>query len=301
MRLATSSLSWKIGLTLGRYLPPRVGYALSDMIAAILTRTKSDLSWVVYTNQKAVHPEADDAYLWRVTRQVFREAGYSYYDLFYALTRKKSRNVEKVYFDPAFLEAREMGLQANRGIIIVSGHISSFDIPALAYAQRWTELQMITYPSPLSGHREQNAWRSAGGVIATPTGMPALRQAVKRLQSNGIIITGIEWPDPDAIVPVEFFGHLTKLSLGHVRLAMETGATIIPVYCLRRAPMYYEMHLMGEPLRVRPGKDRRRILKTAAEQLLPGLEGVIRQYPELWFMFHPLWSELLPTGVPHDI
>jgi len=258
---------------------------------------------ILATNQRVVHPEMDDRGIKRIVAATLRQAGCSYYDLFYLLSRGHGQSESAVQFSPDFMAAWRAARRLGRGTIFVSGHISIFDIPALAFVRQESTMQMLTYPNPRSGHIKQNAWRSQFGIYATPVNINSLRRAVKRLRQNGLVITGVEWPDRTAPLPVQFFGRPTQLALGHIRLAMETGAMIVPVYTARLSRRRYQIELMAEPFQVvkQRGQDRRQLIKEAAERVLRGLEVVIRQHPEQWFMFHPLWPELLPPGVSDAI
>ncbi len=300
----SSAAGWEIGLFIGHFLPPSVSHVLARITAFYLTKTNSRLISVLATNQRVAHPEMDDKQIKGIVTETIQQAGYGYYDLFYLLSRHHDDQDDSfARFAPDFIKAWRTSQRVGRGTILVSGHIGIFDIPALLFARQVSTMQMLTYPHPRSGHVKQNAWRSQFGINATPVNVSNLRRAVNRLRQNGLVITGVEWPDPTAPLPVQFFGRPTRLTLGHVRLAMETGAVLLPVYTLRISEQRYRLELMGEPFQVskKRGENRSQVIQEAAERILQPLEMIIRRHPEQWFMFHPLWPELLPPGVPHDV
>jgi len=79
--------------------------------------------------------------------------------------------------------------------------------------------------------------------------------------------------------------------LAHIKIAMNTGATIIPVYSHRLGRMKYEVRMMGKPFVIKPVGSRRETIKFHAEKLLKQLENLILSRPEQWLMFRPLWPE----------
>jgi lauroyl/myristoyl acyltransferase len=91
-------------------------------------------------------------------------------------------------------------------------------------------------------------------------------------------------------VPVEFFGALAEVPAGPARLALRTGARAIPAV-LAREPDHEEMirPILDFDLHFQPSGDEEQDVRELTQQIMSSLERFIRQYPDQWFMFRPMW------------
>jgi len=103
------------------------------------------------------------------------------------------------------------------------------------------------------------------------------------------VLTGVDRPDVGGEL-LNFFGRQVRLPVGHARLAIRTGAHMIVGVVRREGPDGY--HVTGpriiEP--VRSGDQKRDILQLA-QHVADILAGYIRQSPEEWMMFLPVWPD----------
>jgi KDO2-lipid IV(A) lauroyltransferase len=85
------------------------------------------------------------------------------------------------------------------------------------------------------------------------------------------------------------FGHLL-LPTGPVKLALASGAPIVPIFAIRtsdgRIRIHVEPHIVVDPSDQDPHPA---LLKLAAT-----LEKYVRTYPEQWLLLHPAFCEDAP-------
>ncbi len=286
-----SSKGWQTGMFLGRHAPPWFIEMLAHIVTGISMAQKSNLYRAVTSNLRVVFPDYKKRQIHRLFRKIIVTAGYVYYDLFKVLSKPEMRYLDRIEFDSEFEKAYYASKERGKGTLIVSGHIGNFDIPAIAFAHRYETPQLLTYPNPYSAHIQQNRIRNELGLYTTPANMHTVREAINRLLNNGIVATGVEWPDPNSNITLTFFGRPTRLVTAHIKLAMATGATLIPVYSQRLGKLRYRVKLMGEPIIPKLKGDRNEMVRYYAEQILRDLEKLIREMPEQWLMFRPLWPE----------
>jgi KDO2-lipid IV(A) lauroyltransferase len=85
---------------------------------------------------------------------------------------------------------------------------------------------------------------------------------------------------------VEFFGRPARLPDGPAKLALATGAPLLPIFMVR-LPDDTFAYILEEPI----WADRsRQTVDDVMRQIALALERVIRQHSEQWFLFHNLWD-----------
>jgi lauroyl/myristoyl acyltransferase len=136
-----------------------------------------------------------------------------------------------------------------------------------------------------------NEIRTKFGVRVTPISVQALREAVHRLKSGGVVVIAADVPVESGAEMI-FFRRKTRLPIGHARLASKTGAKMIVGTSTRLANGLYKALgvQVHEPKTTGdPDKD---ILRWAQQSLFL-LEGYLRERPHEWFMPIALWQQSL--------
>jgi KDO2-lipid IV(A) lauroyltransferase len=287
----------QLGIALGRHMPPRVGYGLVRIAAGVIARRKPEVYWTVRANLRQIlGPEADDATLHRMTRQVFFHAGQTYYDFFHAIGQPKEVLAEAVPIPDEILAFARSETARGQGVLVLVAHMSNFDLLGLSMGARDLPIQMLSLADPQAGFHLLNYLRATAGFEVTPITPQSLRAAIRRLKSGGIVLTGVDRPIPEDRELVEFFGRPAYLPVGPVRLALMTGALVIMASCYYEPDKGYGLEVT-EPLEMVRTGDRRRDLMTNVRRVVDILEQHVRARPEQWMMFHPFWPELPAPGM----
>lgn len=293
--LFNSARAIRAGLWLGRHLSPTTGYRCADAIAGLLVRrARSPLVQTTIANQRMVlGADASAAAVAQATRAVFRHAGRAYFDLYRALAIGKQAVLASVTFTPQAEAALAILTAHSQGSIIVSPHVSNFDMAGLAFATRDHPTLLLAYPTPTSGYDVQNQIRRDWGFDVLPIDVGALRQALRHLKQGGMLITGIDRPDPlGSGEMLSFFGRAARLPTGHVRLALQSGALLAVAHCFSHPeqPHHYIIDI-ALPHQLEPGPDRQQTIRDYARQTLAAAEEIIRVHHQEWLMFYTIWDE----------
>ena len=174
---------------------------------------------------------------------------------------------------------------ARRGIVFLTPHLGCFELSAQAVAQRWGA---VHGPITVLYRPARQPWlakvmetaRNRPGMQAVPTTLAGVRQMIKALrrgESVGLL--------PDQVPPdgqglwAPFFGREAYTMTLAVRLAQQTGATVLLARC-ERLSWGRGFDLYIEPLPA-PLAD---TLEAAVLQINQAMEHVIRQCPQqyLW-------------------
>ena len=92
-------------------------------------------------------------------------------------------------------------------------------------------------------------------------------------------------------VVVDFFGIPSQTHVTAPLLARLTGASIIPVFVIRKTPGRYRIEA-NKPIKLICTADEARDLKENTRKLNQIFEDYIRRYPEHWFWLHRRWKDI---------
>jgi KDO2-lipid IV(A) lauroyltransferase len=102
---------------------------------------------------------------------------------------------------------------------------------------------------------------------------------------------------PPQGVFVNFFGHQACTASGLARVALKTGAAVLPGFMLwEEAERRYVLHF-GPELKFTRGTDAEAEILAATEQCTSVIESWIRRYPDQWLWIHRRWKTR-PPGEP---
>ncbi len=284
------------GLWIGRHMPRSFGYGLARAVSQWVATFKPGVYWIVRANLHQVLGDVGDAELHRMTRRVFLHAGQVYYDFFRAITRERDRLTEAVHLRPGFVEFLKSCLENKRGVLLLSTHMSNFDLAGVCVAAHGIPIQLLPIADPKGGFQIFNKLREAGGFQVTPLSAASLRAAVRRLRNGGIVVTGMDRPVPQEGTQIEFFGRPSYLPTGPARMALISGAQVIVGSCHHDPARGYVLETTDPIEMKRKGEQRQSVLYNA-QRLAAILEDMVRAHPDQWLMFHPVWGDPLPPAV----
>lgn len=289
--IANSALGPPMGMLLARLLPGRIIYPLADRAAHATARRRGrPIVEAIRCNQAVVRGlSLEDQFLEVAAEAVLVHAARGYVDLFRALAHGRQALIRGCTMMPELQQALMQAREDGRGAVAVSAHLSCFDMLLLTLAARGFEVQGLSYSDPRGSYLVQNRLRRQSGLVLTPISQASLRAAFGRLRRGGLVLTGVDRPAPEGEM-LSFFGRPARLPVGHARLAIRTGARIV-VGAMRSAGQgHYEATHLGtvDPAAMGgEGRDARIV----SQAVLTLLEGAIRERPEEWLMFFPVWPE----------
>jgi KDO2-lipid IV(A) lauroyltransferase len=288
-----------LALTSGQVIPPGLGYPLARFMAdRISVRRELAIVHTVRANQWIVNggtlfgEQLDCA-----VRDTFRNTARCLYDLYHNL-RSPASMQRLIAFSQGAEEMiartqENTGSQTERnGIVIVGIHLSNFDLALQAAGTMGLNVQVLSAAQPGSGYRWQNELRRLNGLTITPASVTAVRQAVDRLRSGRSVLTGIDRPIFESNHRPLFFGRPASLPLHHVYLAIRAKAPIYLFAAILGSDGVYRINA-SEPIQMRPYSNRDIEMLRNAEAVLEVAEYFIRQAPQQWSMYFPVWPDAM--------
>ena len=174
--------------------------------------------------------------------------------------------------------------------MVVTGHFGSWEMLGRAWPLLGEVGAFVARPldNPLL-----EGWiagiRAAGGNQVIQK-QHAFRSVVEILRRGGTVAMLIDQNVArEEVVFVDFFGTRACTTAAATLAARRTGAALLPVVCLRRAPGRFTIQI-GKEIPVAVTGDRRRDILATTAEATAALEGFIREHPEQWFWVHRRWK-----------
>ena len=194
--------------------------------------------------------------------------------------------IEELHGHDHYAAARAMG----KGAIVVTAHMGSFEVGMAALRRQDARVHVVFRRDALGRfERMRAALRAKLGVVETPvdegwTVWMRLRDAL--LADEVVVLQGDRVMPGQKGQPVPVLGADMLLPAGPAKLALATGAPIVPVFSVRTAGG--KVRLCIEPPIVVDAHD-----PDAVDRAMKEMAAVIARYvaahPEQWLMLHPAW------------
>ncbi len=282
----------QLGFFLGKHLPSRAGDFIAQAVTRVLVTLKPEIYHSVYDNQRHVLGlETPAEKIKANTRQVFFNSARSYYEFFHNVGQGRVRVEDfepPVNIVPQARAYIQQALDSGRGLLILGAHLSNFNLSGIALGQIMSvPLQVLSLADPSPGFVLFNKLRVRAGALLTPISTDALRQALRRLQRGGAVITGVERPIGEGDQPVEFFGERAYLPANYIRIPLRTNSLVITMATYFEEGEY--RMVANPPLELIRTGSRGQNIAVNQRRILAEFEDFIRRAPEQWFVFDPVW------------
>jgi KDO2-lipid IV(A) lauroyltransferase len=287
--------AWLILKMLGA-LPRRVARGFAAFVTRMLFSLQPKLRKTAEFNLRLAFPEWNDAQREDATRKMVRNLGWMAAE-FARLPRLTKENVE----DVVLLEGHENFLEGQRrgkGVLYLTGHIGAWELSSFAHALYGYPLHYMA--RPLDNKRLDalvNKYRCASGNLPIFKNESA-RVMLKILKDSGTVgILADQNTLPAEGMFVDFFGKSACTTTGLARVALHTGAAVVPGYA------YWDETIQKYRLRFEPpveliqtGDTERDVFENT-QQFAKVIEEIIRKHPDQWVWVHKRWKTR-PKGEP---
>jgi KDO2-lipid IV(A) lauroyltransferase len=192
-----------------------------------------------------------------------------------------------------YLAAKARG----KGVLVVTGHLGAWELSSFYHS-------LMGYPMGMVIRRLDNRLldefvngiRCLHGnrVLHKDDFARGLLTSMRKNETVGILMDTNMTP-PQGVF-VDFFGKQACTASGLARVALKTGAAVLPGFMLwEEAENRYVLHF-GPELAFKRTDDEADIL-AATQQCTSVIETWIRRYPDQWLWIHRRWKTR-PTGEP---
>ena len=194
-----------------------------------------------------------------------------------------------------YRRARQLG----RGAVVVTAHLGAFETGMFALRQHEPRVHVVFRRDMFRGFESlRSALRQRLGVIEAPVddGLACwvgLRDAL--LNNEVVLMQGDRVMPAQPGVAVSFMGGHVLLPPGPVKVALATGAPIVPIFAPRRPDKPVRI-IVCEPILLDVDDRSRDLVASTLQRLASVMESQIREHPEQWLTVHRAWCE--DAGIP---
>ncbi len=193
-----------------------------------------------------------------------------------------------------YLAARDRG----KGVLVLTGHLGAWELSSFYHSLAGYPMGMVIrrLDNPLVD-RMVNRIRCQHGnrVLHKDDFARGLLAAMRSGETVGILMDTNMTPPQGLFVP--FFGVPACTASGLARVALKTGAAVVPGFLLwEESERQYVLHFYPELALASTGDSELDAAENTA-RLTAVIEGVIRQYPSQWLWMHRRWKTR-PAGEP---
>ncbi len=271
-----------------RFLPVRLGYFLAECGGDALFLLSTRYRNIVHNNIKRVPElEVDKRRLrWQV-RSVLKHMTKNYFDL----TKLPQLTLDDLDGRTTIEGWHHLtrAVNSGRGTIIATAHLGNFELATHVLALRGIKMSVFIEAfdsTPFLRYVAKLRQRNGGRIV--PFNIGALRDAVQTLRHGGTMVIACDRNTYGNGLKVNFFGKETPLPSVAVSLALRTGATIVPIFSVRKSNNHSVIHI-EPPLKMVDIGNRGHSIRANLEKLVAIMERYIRQYPEQWVVLEPIW------------
>src|SRR5512140_248683 len=273
---------YKIGYSLGKWLPRGVLFVLADLLADATHWTNADPARNLQANLRSAFPRWSEREVEELSKRIFRNFARNLVDYgrFHTITDEA---LDRLLPSVQHLHFLEESFANGRGVILVTGHIGNWELGALFFARHGFKINVVTIPegseridSIRGAYRTRQNIRTIV-VDGSPFSSLEIVAALRRGEIVAMLVD--RWEGADG-VPAKFFGVDRRFPRGPFVLSRATGAPILPAFIVRDGSIY--RGVVDPPFFMDEPED-----EPEARRVSESLERMIRTYPDQWYNFAP--------------
>lgn len=205
------------------------------------------------------------------------------------MPKLNSKNYRE-YIEIEHLERMEQALAEGHGVVVLTGHIGTWEWLSAAYTLSGMPVTAIAKPQPNEQYtRALNDLRATIGVEIFSRGTSELLAAARALKAGKILGFLADQDAGPGGAFIDFLGKTASTPMGPAVFAYKFKAPIIPSFIIRKPDGRHKV-LIGEPLRYEDCGDTNESLFNLTVKMTKILTDVIRENPTQWLWFQKRWN-----------
>ncbi len=283
--------AWALRFAVGAVglLPRSMARAVGAGIGWLLWRTLGRLRRVGAENLRRSFPEKSEGEREAILRGVYRSLGWQIGEFCKMRGYTAEQASRFIRYDGLehYLAAREKG----RGVLVLTGHLGAWELSSYYHS-------LVGYPMSLVIRRLDNPLvdkfvndlRCLHGnrVIHKDDFARGLLTAMHHGETVGILMDTNMTPPQGVFVP--FFGVEACTATALARIAMKSGAAVVPGFLLWEASERRYVLRFGEELALVKTGDAAADVVANTALFTATIEQYVRRYPEQWLWLHRRWK-----------
>lgn len=268
--------------------PRRMNYAIAHGLGfSVFWLLKKERTKTVAHLKEAFGDEKTENEYIQIAQNVFIHLAKSAMDVLCFPRLNRSR-IEKLVFNDG-TEKLDEALSRGKGVIALTGHIGNWELLASYF-------RFLDYPGSLMGRRiyyekfnDVLVYLRQCGLVSTIYRDESPRKVLAALKDNHVIGISAD-QDIDSLegVFVPFFGKPTWTPIGPAKLALATGAAIVPAFMIHEGDQY-RLYL-EDAILPNLNVDKEKAIRQMTEAWSGIVEKYVQQFPDQWVWMHNRWK-----------
>jgi KDO2-lipid IV(A) lauroyltransferase len=296
VRFVIESIAGRLLLAALGWMPRSAAGACAGLLLWVLYGLTPRLRTVAERNLTMALPQLNAAERARVVRGVYRSLARLLAEFARFPTLRPENIHQQVFFDG--LDNYENALARGRGVIFLTAHLGAWELGAFAHGLKGYPLHVVYRALDNPALNELvNRYRSMGGnrLIEKRESARGILAALARNETVGILADQNTLADEGLFV--NFFGIPACATAGIARIALHSGAAVVPAFCVWD-PAEGKFRILYQPAREFPVTgDTEHDVQAATQQMADVIERVVRAYSDQWLWIHRRWNTR-PPGQP---
>lgn len=279
---------------LPRRLALRVGAFLGDLFYLLDRRDRR----IALHNLAIAFPEKSEAERRGILRTSVRNLGRTAAEICHlaTLTPTSVRDYVTVEDPPRWQAALDRARE--RGTLILTGHFGNWELLAYAHGLLGHPITLVHRPmNNALVDRAITDLRERAGTVSLPK-KSAAKAALRALRRHQIVAIPADQNQTRRYgVFADLFGLPASTTPGPARLAMLSGAPVLPVFLVREGESDHHRIVVLPEVELTKTGDREADVVENTRRCNVVFEEMLRRYPEQWIWFHKRWKTR-PLGEP---
>ncbi len=241
-------------------------------------------------------PELNPAERQRLLRGCFQNLG-RLLGVFSQFANAKPETLKHI-IDCEGLEHLDAAQRSGRGVILFTGHVGAWELTSFALSLFDHPLSFLVRPidNPKIETLIDRARTRLGNRTIDKTS--AAREMLQIMQTGGTlgILVDLNTLDREGIF-VDFFGIPASTTFMLAKLALRTGADVLPVFAPWDKERERFLLRIGAPLTVDHTGNEEEDVRRLTQSFTSVVEDYVRLYPDQWLWIHRRWKTR-PPGEP---
>jgi Kdo2-lipid IVA lauroyltransferase/acyltransferase len=211
--------------------------------------------------------------------------------------RYTAENADRTVIYEGF-ENFDAARRSGKGVLLLTGHFGAWEIGSFFHSLKGNPMKIVVrdLDNPLVDSLVKR-YRTMHGneTIDNREFLRGLLAAMRGNDTVGILMDTNMTP-PQGVF-VDFFGVPACTAAGMARVAMKTGATVVPAYTIWDSDLKKYKVCFDPPLETANTGDAAADVITNTARYNAALEAIVRRHPDQWLWVHRRWKTR-PAGEP---
>ncbi len=193
------------------------------------------------------------------------------------------------HFEVTGFENLKNAYNKNRGIIFLTGHIGVWELAAILGGKTGIPVNIVYRPIravALNQFVNDLRLRFGGHVFPVKKALAHIKKALAKKESLFLLMDQSTKSKKGSVV--DFMNRQTFANKGIAKLAMESGAPVVPLFVIRKGSGYQIIIKPEIPLATMENEEENIEINT--QNYTAAIEEIVRQYPDQYFWLHNRWK-----------